>query len=74
VARDIALYLPKMRAGGLLVMDDVSWPSIRPLFEDLAAEHELLLHLYDPGTFSWDDFAVLRLVRNVDQWSPRSGT
>jgi Methyltransferase domain len=65
VTRDLELYLPKVRAGGLVVLDDVSWPSVRDAFEDLRASHQLLLHLVDGGSV-WigenvaNDFAVFR--------------
>lgn len=66
VAADVALYLPKLRLGGIVVIDDVSWPSIQPIFEKLVSRQQLLLRLYDPGTFStFDDFGVVRIVDEV---------
>lgn len=66
VASDLALYLPKMRLGGFVAMDDITWPSIQPLFEEVAARQELVLQLYDPGTFStFDDFGVVHIVSDV---------
>jgi hypothetical protein len=71
VSSDLALYLPKMRLGGIVVMDDVSWPSIRPLFDEVAARQELVFRLYNRGIFSsYDDFGVVHIV-NV---SPAGGT
>jgi predicted O-methyltransferase YrrM len=64
VASDLALYLPKMRHGGLVMMDDVSWPSIQPLFETVAARQQVVHRVCDAGT---DDFGVVRMVNDVDQ-------
>jgi predicted O-methyltransferase YrrM len=66
VASDLALYLPKMRLGGIVVMDDVSWPSIQPLFEEVVARQELVFRLYDRATLSsYDDFGVVHIVNDV---------
>lgn len=35
VARDLELYLPKLRHGGYLVLDDITWPGIAPRYADL---------------------------------------
>lgn len=66
VNRDLELYLPLMREGGILVMDDVGWPSVRPLFEQLAEEHQALFRMTESGVFltpsaGGNDFAVLEL-------------
>lgn len=67
VTRDIELFLPRMKPGGLLVMDDVAWPTVRPLFEQLRDEHELLFSLVETGVCLWpqggpNEFAVLRVA------------
>ena len=67
VSRDVELYLPKISAGGFIVLDDVSWPSVRTAYDRLAAEHELVFELIDRPEFGfaddgWDDFAVFRLT------------
>ncbi len=67
VTRDIELFLPHMKPGGILVMDDIAWPSVRPLFEQLRDEHELLFSLVESGVYLWpqggpNDFAVLRVA------------
>jgi hypothetical protein len=67
VTRDIELFLPHMKPGGILVMDDIAWPSVRPLFEQLRDEHELLFSLVETGVYLWpqggpNDFAVLRVA------------
>lgn len=66
VTRDIDLFLPHMKPGGILVMDDIAWPSVRPVFEQLCEEHELLFSLVETGVYLWpaggpNDFAVLRV-------------
>lgn len=65
VERDVALYLPKVRPGGFVVLDDASWPSVRPTLARLLDEHELIFQLFDGGAFvdgvGGNDFAVLRL-------------
>lgn len=67
VTRDIELFLPHMKPGGILVIDDIAWPSVRPLFEQLRDEHELLFSLVETGVYLWpqggpNDFAVLRVA------------
>jgi predicted O-methyltransferase YrrM len=66
VVADVELFLPHMSERGILVLDDVSWPTIRPVFETLLREHELLLSIIEKGVNLWpsdvpNDFAVLRL-------------
>jgi hypothetical protein len=71
VETDIELFMPHMADGGLLIMDDVSWPTIRPVYESLVDEHELLLTLTEKGVnlcagdFA-NDFSVLRVHRRSD--------
>ena len=65
VAADVALYEPKLRPGGLLVLDDASWGSVRPILETLRARLTPVLHLHD-AVFVFDeeqqtDFAVFRV-------------
>jgi hypothetical protein len=66
VTADVERFLPHMRDGGLLVMDDIAWPSVRPLYDQLVEEHELLFSLVENGLYLWpaggaNDFAVLRV-------------
>lgn len=67
VTADLELFLPYMADGALLVMDDISWPSIRPVFESMVREHKLLFSISEPaGITAWpgdvpNDFAVLQL-------------
>jgi hypothetical protein len=67
VTRDVELFLPHVRPGGILVMDDILWPSVRPVYERLCEEHELLFSLVESGAYLWpeggpNDFAVLRVA------------
>jgi hypothetical protein len=66
VTRDVELYLPYVTDGGYLVLDDITWPSVRPIYERLLGEHELLFSLVENGVFLWpqdgaNEFAVLRV-------------
>lgn len=70
VSRDVELFLPHMRDGGFLVMDDIAWPSVRPVYEELVAEHELLFSLIEAGVGVWpaggpNDFAIFRVRRGA---------
>jgi hypothetical protein len=71
VSRDVELYLPHLRDGGYLVMDDIAWPSVRPVYEHLKRQHELVFELVEKGLYlcprgGANDFAVLR-VRKGDE-------
>ncbi|MDH4186070.1 MAG: class I SAM-dependent methyltransferase, partial [Nitrospira sp.] len=35
VMDDLRNYVPKLRIGGFLVMDDIDWPAIAPLFKQV---------------------------------------
>ncbi len=66
VTRDLELFLPHLKPGGLLVMDDIAWPSVKPVYERLVDEHALLFSLIETGAYLWlpggaNDFAVLRV-------------
>lgn len=66
VLRDVELYLPRVSPGGYVVLDDATWPSVRPVFDDLKTRHELIFQLFDGGGVTLDgaggnDFAVFRL-------------
>jgi len=66
VTRDIKLYMPHLRDGGYLVMDDIAWPSVRPVYEELRDRHELMFELVEKGLYlsprgGANDFAVLRV-------------
>ncbi len=42
VAGDVAHYRPLVRPGGYIVVDDVSWESVRPAYEDLCRSAQLV--------------------------------
>jgi hypothetical protein len=54
VTEDVSLYLPRITRGGFVVLDDVSWDSVRPAYEQLAAETTLVFERTEDG----DDYAV----------------
>lgn len=47
VDADLANYLPKLRPGGYLVLDDIGWTTIRPLYEDLKTRMRLVYQAQD---------------------------
>jgi len=62
VSRDVELYVPRLREGGFLFMDDVTWPSVRPAYERVCAS---LQHVYERVKRSrGDDYAVFRRSRS----------
>jgi hypothetical protein len=66
VARDVELFVPKMSSRGFVVLDDVSWPSVRPVFEQLRDAHELIFQMFDSPAVGFEadarnDFAIFRL-------------
>jgi hypothetical protein len=66
VTRDVELYMPHLRNGGYLVMDDIAWPSVRPVYEELQPRHELVFELVEKSLYlcsqgEANDFAVLRV-------------
>jgi len=54
VREDLDHYLPRLRPGGYLVLDDVSWASIRPIYDELKLR---LAHVYELVD-SRNDFAI----------------
>jgi predicted O-methyltransferase YrrM len=59
VERDVVLYTARLRGGGFLVLDDASWPTIRPVYRELEQRASRVFEIFDlPGG---DDFAVFRM-------------
>lgn len=58
VMRDVELYLPLLQPKGFLVMDDVSWDSVRPAEEEVASRTRLVLRCVTPDKLN--DFAIYR--------------
>jgi predicted O-methyltransferase YrrM len=66
VELDISLWLPKVRPGGFVVLDDVSWASVRPAHAQLCATTERVFEIFDVRLGFHDreqlsDFAVFRV-------------
>jgi hypothetical protein len=49
VLEDVDLYLPLVRNGGFVVIDDIDWDSVKPVFDQLKEKHELV---FENGQFS----------------------
>jgi hypothetical protein len=66
VAADLEAYLPAMRQGGFVVLDDASWASVLPQIQRLTAEQRLIFSLFDVGStldqLGANDFAVFQIV------------
>jgi len=56
VMEDLELYLPKLNPGGFIVLDDVSWDSVKPAYDKLQSKMKLLYKKTDKGKMN--DFAV----------------
>jgi predicted O-methyltransferase YrrM len=65
VRADLELYLPRVRPGGVVVIDDISWASVRGAAEPLTAGARILFELIDlenrAGLDVGNDFRVCRL-------------
>ncbi len=63
VASDLLAYLPKLKPGGFLVLDDASWESVRPHVEELSNRMAKVLQILNKvGTsYATDDFVAFRL-------------
>jgi hypothetical protein len=66
VEADLERFLPHMRPGSILVMDDVGWPSVRDAFDRLSQTHQPLFRMTESGLFltparGGNDFAVIEL-------------
>jgi len=55
VMADIDLYFPRLRRGGFLVLDDISWDSVLPAYRRLRAEAALVCERQNGVN---DDYAV----------------
>lgn len=59
VRADVDAYRPKLAPGAFVVLDDASWPSVRPVHADLSEAGERVFELLDLPMMN--DFAVFRL-------------
>ena len=76
VESDISTWLPRIRPGGFLVLDDASWDSVSPSMRALSASHELILNVDDKHGLlgvGAADFAVLRVVESSPASSDSRG-
>lgn len=66
VLSDLDRFLPQIRDGGYLVLDDIAWPSVKPIYEDLAGRFDVVFSLVENGIGLWpaggvNEFAILRI-------------
>ena len=65
VTQDLEDFLPAVRPGGFVVLDDICWASGLPHYQRLATEHQLVFALHDLGVtldgIGGNDFAIFRL-------------
>ena len=54
VIKDVADYLPIVQDGGIIVLDDISWDSVKPAFDKIKKECRLIGEIID----SENDFAI----------------
>lgn len=59
VRADLDAYRPKLAPGGFVVLDDASWPSVRPVHAELSDTGERVFELLDLPRMN--DFAVFRI-------------
>ena len=73
VSSDYEMYVPRIRSKGFLVLDDISWDSIRPTFELASSEMALLYE----GDDYLHDYAIYqraepgRGTRKLSRWLNR---
>ena len=58
VARDFELYRPLVHEDGFIVLDDISWDSVRPVYDELARSAILM----EETRGAEDDYALFHLV------------
>ncbi len=55
VMKDIEVYLARLNSGGILVMDDISWASVKPAYYKVSNRlPKIFQHIDAP----WNDYAV----------------
>ena len=55
VKKDVQLYLPLLKSGGFVVLDDVSWASVKPAYQALKAQLRLV---YKSTRVPKNDYAI----------------
>ena len=62
VMLDVDLYLPRIRPGGFIVMDDFNWESVNPVYTKLKSQYTVILERFDLNKGA--DYAILQLPQN----------
>lgn len=63
VMLDVNLYLPRIKAGGFIVMDDCfNWESVNLVYTQLKSQYSVILERFDLNRGS--DYAILQLHNN----------
>lgn len=65
VMQDVELYLPRLRDGGFIVLDDVSFESVKPAYDELRSRLQLVFQRTDHN--GWNDYAVLRRTNSPSE-------
>lgn len=63
VSQDVELYLPRVEKGGFVIMDDVTWESVRPAYKAVASK---LTHLFERQGEN-EDYAVFWKGRSLSE-------
>jgi predicted O-methyltransferase YrrM len=67
VMGDVTLYLPRLKTRGFVVLDDISWSSVRPAYQVLATRLKLVYRSTrlpdDDHAIFWDCPSHLDLLR-----------
>jgi predicted O-methyltransferase YrrM len=63
VMLDVNLYLPRIKAGGFIVMDDCfNWESVNVVYTQLKSQYSVILERFDLNRGA--DYAILQLPQN----------
>lgn len=60
VAEDVALYEKRLRSGGFIVLDDISFKSVKPMYEELVSRTQLVFERTDDNHAN--DYAVFQNI------------
>lgn len=76
VTKDIELYVPRLRESGFIVLDDISWESVRPAYDILNTKMTLVFERVDHNRMNdyavfWNDTPLSDTKYNHRLWSPR---
>lgn len=62
---DLALWFPKLKVGGILVYDDVDWPTIRAAYMRARQSCRELFEMKDRGERGTQGFAILQKEKEL---------